>query len=72
MAKSKLNLRFIGIFLAILVIGVGLIGFALYWQRVAGPERNFAAGERYMKRSIRLSPSSCRPPRTRRVTTTTS
>jgi len=49
MAKSKLNLRFIGIFLAILVIGVGLIGFALYWQRVAGPERNFAAGERYMK-----------------------
>jgi tetratricopeptide (TPR) repeat protein len=49
MAKSKLNLRFIGIFLAILVVGVGLIGFALYWQRVAGPERNFAAGERYMK-----------------------
>jgi tetratricopeptide (TPR) repeat protein len=49
MAKSKLNLRFIGIFLAILVIGAGLVGFALYWQRVAGPERNFAAGERYLK-----------------------
>jgi len=32
MAKSKLNLRFIGIFLAILVIGVGLIGFALYFR----------------------------------------
>jgi tetratricopeptide (TPR) repeat protein len=49
MPKSKLNLRFIGIFVAILVVGLGLVGFALYWQRVAGPERNFAAGERYMK-----------------------
>ena len=49
MAKSKLNLRFLAIFLVILVLGGGLVGFALYWQRVAGPERNFAAGERYAK-----------------------
>jgi len=49
MAKSTLNFRFLAIFLTILALG-GAIGWGIwYWQKVAGPERNFAAGERYLK-----------------------
>ena len=49
MAKSRINIRFIAIFVAILALGAGFGGFWWYWQRVAAPERNFASGQRFMK-----------------------
>lgn len=47
MAKSKINIRFIAIFAAIVVLGIAFSGFVIYWQKIAGPERNFATAERY-------------------------
>ena len=47
MAKSKINVRFIAIFSAIVVLGIAFAGFVIWWQKVAGPERNFATAERY-------------------------
>ncbi|NBV64127.1 MAG: hypothetical protein EBR71_06610, partial [Planctomycetes bacterium] len=47
MAKSKINIRFIAIFSAIVVLGIAFAGFVIWWQKVAGPERNFATAERY-------------------------
>jgi tetratricopeptide (TPR) repeat protein len=49
MAKSKLNLRFLAIFGTILVVGVGLLAAAYWYRTKFAPERNFAAGERYLK-----------------------
>jgi len=49
MAKSKINIRFIAIFSAIVVLGIAFAGFVIWWQKVAGPERNFATAERYVQ-----------------------
>lgn len=49
MAKSKINIRFVAIFVAIVVLGIAFSAFVIWWQRVAGPERNFATAQRYVQ-----------------------
>ena len=58
MAKSKINIRFIAIFAAIVVLGIAFSGFVIWWQKVAGPERNFATAERY----VQAGDPGCPPP----------
>jgi tetratricopeptide (TPR) repeat protein len=46
---SKINLRFLLIFLGVLAAVAMLAGGVYLWQRSSAPTRNFAAGERYEK-----------------------
>lgn len=49
MAKSTINVRFIAILAGTAALCAILVVVAIWWQKYAAPERNFATGERYLQ-----------------------